>query len=78
MANEAAKALEALQVSKTKELKGTEKRDFLISLEKKYQQKWAEEKIFEVDAPSTKEVPLHSVSAEELRKQQPKWYGASR
>ncbi|KAI8240851.1 Leucine--tRNA ligase [Colletotrichum sp. SAR 10_99] len=75
MANEAAKALEALQVSKTKELKGTEKRDFLISLEKKYQQKWAEEKIFEVDAPSTKEVPLHSVSAEELRKQQPKWMG---
>ncbi|KAM0341481.1 hypothetical protein ACHAPQ_000572 [Fusarium lateritium] len=69
------KAMEALNISKTKELKGTEKRDTLIALEKKYQKKWSEDKTFESNAPSTGEVPLHSVSAAELREQQPKFFG---
>jgi Leucyl-tRNA synthetase len=61
------KALEALTISKTKELKGTEKRDTLIAIEKKYQKKWEEEHVFEVDAPSIDEFPLESISPEELR-----------
>ncbi|KIL91400.1 leucyl-trna cytoplasmic [Fusarium avenaceum] len=64
------KAMEALNISKTKELKDT-----LIALEKKYQKKWSEDKTFESNAPSTDEVPLHSVSAAELREQQPKFFG---
>ncbi|KAG9246455.1 leucyl-tRNA synthetase-like protein [Calycina marina] len=70
-----ANAMEAVQVSKTKELKGTEKRGTLISIEKKYQQKWQEDGVFEPNAPSTTEVPLHSISAAKLRKQQPKFFG---
>ncbi|UNI19942.1 Leucine--tRNA ligase [Purpureocillium takamizusanense] len=71
------KAMEGLNISqpKTKELKGTEKRDSLIAVEKKYQQQWAKEHIFEQDAPSTEEVPLHSISAAELREKQPKFFG---
>ncbi|EHK98238.1 putative Leucyl-tRNA synthetase, cytoplasmic [Glarea lozoyensis 74030] len=69
------KAMETLTVSKTKELKGTEKRDSLIANEKKYQQKWQEDGVFQPDAPSTTEVPLNSISAAELRKQQPKFFG---
>lgn len=61
------KAMEALAISKTKELKGTEKRDTLIEIEKKYQSKWEEEGVFEADAPSTEEFPLDSISADELR-----------
>jgi len=34
MADSVPKAMEALQISKTKELKGTEKRDALIEIEK--------------------------------------------
>ena len=36
-------------------LENTEKRDTLIEIEKRYQQKWQEEKCFEVDAPSEDE-----------------------
>ncbi|KAL2024352.1 hypothetical protein VTK56DRAFT_8834 [Thermocarpiscus australiensis] len=61
------KAMEALAISKTKELKGTEKRDTLIEIEKKYQRKWEQEGVFEVDAPSTEEFPLGSISPDELR-----------
>ncbi|KAM4059125.1 tRNA synthetases class I (I, l, M and v) domain-containing protein [Hirsutella rhossiliensis] len=70
-------AMETLSISqpKTKELKGTEKRDSLIAIEKKYQQKWAESHVFEQDAPSIQEVPLHSISAAELREKQPKFFG---
>ncbi|KAH8811595.1 leucyl-tRNA synthetase-like protein [Xylogone sp. PMI_703] len=71
----AAKALESITVSKTKELKGTEKRDSLIAVEKKYQEKWKEERVFQEDAPSLAEVPLHSISAAELREQRPKFFG---
>ncbi|KAK3990753.1 putative leucyl-tRNA synthetase, cytoplasmic [Cladorrhinum sp. PSN332] len=69
------KALENLAVSKTKELKGTEKRDALIEIEKKYQQKWEEEHVFETDAPSIEEFPLDSISADELREKFPKFFG---
>ncbi|PFH55407.1 hypothetical protein XA68_18377 [Ophiocordyceps unilateralis] len=70
-------AMEALTISqpKTKELKGTEKRDALIAVEKKYQQKWAEDGIFQQNAPSIQEVPLRSVSAAELREKEPKFFG---
>ena len=86
--------MEALTISKTKELKGvrgndhsnqcsnlsnyfnqTEKRDSLISVEKKYQQQWQNDKIFQSDAPTTTEVPLHSISAAELRGKVPKFFG---
>ncbi|GKT99407.1 leucyl-trna cytoplasmic [Fusarium langsethiae] len=69
------KAMESLHISKTKELKGTEKRDTLIAIEKKYQKIWEDQHVFEADSPSTNEVPLHSVSAAELREQQPKFFG---
>lgn len=62
-------------VSKTKELKGTEKRDTLVAWEKKIQQKWESEKLFQPDAPSTAEVPLHSITPAELREKYPKFYG---
>lgn len=68
-------ALEALKVSKTKELKGTEKRDTLIAIEKKYQLQWAEDKVFESDAPTIEEIPLHSISAAEVREKHPKFFG---
>ncbi|KAL2755416.1 hypothetical protein ACRALDRAFT_1064467 [Sodiomyces alcalophilus JCM 7366] len=74
MTTDPAKAIESLQISKTKELKGTEKRDTLIAIEKKYQKKWAEDKIFEVEAPSLEEHPLGSISAAELRAKYPKFF----
>ncbi|KAK0665384.1 putative leucyl-tRNA synthetase, cytoplasmic [Cercophora samala] len=70
------KAMETLAVSsKTKELRGTEKRDTLIEIEKKYQQKWEENHVFEVDAPSIDEFPLESITADELREKFPKFFG---
>ena len=57
------------------DLAQTEKRDSLIAVEKKYQQQWATEHIFEQDAPSIEEVPLHSIPAAELRAKQPKFFG---
>jgi leucyl-tRNA synthetase len=56
------------------ELAQTEKRDSLVAIEKKYQQKWEEDKVFQPDAPTTSEVPLHSVSAAELRGKYPKFF----
>ncbi|KAG8908800.1 cytosolic leucyl tRNA synthetase [Tulasnella sp. 403] len=48
----------------TIELVKTNKRDFLVGLEKKYQQRWEDEKLFEVDAPPPSEHEQH-----------PKWFG---
>ncbi len=92
-ASSSSKALEALTISKTKELKGvrgcvvhivlrptyteipqTDKRDSLVTIEKKYQLKWEEDHIFEPDAPTTAEVPLHSIPAAELREKVPKYF----
>ncbi|CZR52502.1 probable leucine--tRNA ligase, cytosolic [Phialocephala subalpina] len=70
-----AKALESAIISKTKELKGTEKRDTLIAIEKKYQKKWQEDGVFQPNAPSTSDIPLHSISPAELRAQHPKFFG---
>jgi leucyl-tRNA synthetase len=53
----------------------TEKRDTLIAVEKKYQKKWQEDGVFQPNAPSTTEVPLQSISAADLRKQYPKFFG---
>ncbi|KAI9737262.1 MAG: cytosolic leucyl tRNA synthetase [Claussenomyces sp. TS43310] len=71
----AAKALETVTVSKTKELKGTEKRDTLIQIEKKYQQQWERDGVFQPNAPTTTEIPLHSISPAELREKFPKFFG---
>ncbi|KAJ4307264.1 cytosolic leucyl tRNA synthetase [Collariella sp. IMI 366227] len=75
MADALPKAMADLAVSKTKELKGTEKRDTLIELEKKYQMRWEEDGVFEVDAPSIDEYPLEDISADELREKFPKFFG---
>ena len=53
----------------------TEKRDTLIAQEKKYQKLWADQGIFEANAPSTKDIPLHSISPQELRRKHPKYFG---
>ncbi|KAI9839464.1 MAG: 2-isopropylmalate synthase [Sarea resinae] len=59
----------------TFKLENTEKRDTLIAIEKKYQQQWAEDGVFEPNAPSTSEIPLHEISAAELREKYPKFFG---
>jgi len=48
----------------------TAKRDHLKDLEKKYQQRWESEKLFEIDAPKE-----DLLSGEELRQKYPKWFG---
>lgn len=50
----------------------TDKRDTLIASEKKYQQQWKQDGVFQQDAPSLKDVPFHSITPAELREQQPK------
>ncbi|CUS12596.1 unnamed protein product [Tuber aestivum] len=57
----------------TLKLENTEKRDTLIAIEKKYQAKWAEEKIFEIDAPTLEEDP--TTDPDLLRKHHPKFFG---
>lgn len=42
-------------------------------LEKKYQNRWAEERVFEVNAPSPEE--LKGLSKEEIQQKFPKWFG---
>ena len=51
----------------------TGKRDHLTALEKKYQQKWREERVFEVNAPTEEETK--GLSAAEIREKFPKWFG---
>ncbi|KAI6118488.1 hypothetical protein EDD16DRAFT_1585150 [Pisolithus croceorrhizus] len=60
-------------MANTIELAQTGKRDYLISLEKKYQARWREECLFETNAPSKEE--LHGLSAAEIREKYPKWFG---
>ncbi|RYP74735.1 hypothetical protein DL770_007554 [Monosporascus sp. CRB-9-2] len=69
------KSMDGLQISALKDLKGTEKRDTLIAIEKKYQQEWEEKGVFNADAPSTAEIPLNSITPNELREKFPKFYG---
>lgn len=47
----------------------------MIAIEQKYQKIWEETHIFETNAPSTTEVPLHALSPTELRIQNPKFFG---
>ena len=51
----------------------TGKRDYLKGLEKRYQQKWADEHIFEVNAPSQEE--LAGLSPAQIKERFPKWFG---
>lgn len=51
------------------------KRDYLIDIEKKVQQKWAEEKVFEVDPPTQAELSSTSLSPTEIQAEHPKWMG---
>ena len=51
----------------------TDKRDTLVTVEKKYQQKWQQDHIFEQDAPSLQDIPYHSISAADVRKKHPKY-----
>lgn len=53
----------------------TEKRDTLIVQEQKYQKQWEEDAVFQANAPTTQEIPLGSISADELRKKYPKFFG---
>ena len=57
----------------TIELAQTGKRDELRELELKYQARWAEERIFEVNAPPAEE--LKGLSKADIKKQFPKWFG---
>ncbi|KZT05237.1 leucine-tRNA ligase [Laetiporus sulphureus 93-53] len=57
----------------TIELAQTGKRDLLISLEKKYQEQWAAERVFEVNAPTPEETA--GLSPAEVREKFPKWFG---
>lgn len=51
----------------------TGKRDYLRSLEKKYQARWREERLFETAAPSQDE--LRGLSPEQIKERYPKWFG---
>lgn len=53
-------------------LENTARRDALIAIEKKYQRQWAEEKIFEQNAPSLEEAPL-GMDPDELHEKYPKF-----
>ncbi|CCF55823.1 hypothetical protein KAFR_0A03880 [Kazachstania africana CBS 2517] len=53
-------------------LENTARRDALITIEKKYQQIWAEEHQFELDAPSIDDEPV-TMDSEELQKKYPKF-----
>lgn len=53
-------------------LENTARRDELIAIEKRYQKIWAEENIFEVNAPSIEEEDI-SVDSEELHDRYPKF-----
>lgn len=53
----------------------TEKRDALVAWEKQIQAKWEADGVFQPDAPTTDEIPLHSISPQELREKYPKFFG---
>lgn len=56
----------------TIKLERTERRDALVAIEKKYQQYWAENRFFEVDAPTLAEEPEQPIA--ELHKKHPKYF----
>ncbi|KDR73628.1 hypothetical protein GALMADRAFT_251386 [Galerina marginata CBS 339.88] len=60
-------------MAQTIELAQTAKRDGLKELEKKYQDRWQSEKLFEVNAPS--HADLVDLSPAEVKEKYPKWFG---
>ena len=54
----------------------TEKRDTLIAEEKRFQKQWAENHVFESNAPSLQDVPIDSISPADLRQKHPKFFGS--
>ncbi|THH03335.1 hypothetical protein EW145_g6336 [Phellinidium pouzarii] len=54
-------------------LQQTGKRDYLKAIERKYQQRWADERVFEVDAPTPEET--QQLSPSEVKEKWPKWLG---
>ncbi|EAU87569.1 leucine-tRNA ligase [Coprinopsis cinerea okayama7 len=60
-------------MAQTIELAQTAKRDHLKALETKYQQRWQNEKLFEVNAPPAEE--LAGLSQAEIKDKYPKWFG---
>ncbi|KAG6860497.1 hypothetical protein C0995_010483 [Termitomyces sp. Mi166 len=60
-------------MSQTLELAQTGKRDHLQALEQKYQARWREEHLFEVNAPTAEE--LAGLTPEQIHSQYPKWFG---
>ncbi|KAI9891964.1 MAG: cytosolic leucyl tRNA synthetase [Vezdaea aestivalis] len=75
MAASVATAVGADAAKNTLKLENTEKRDALITYEKKCQHIWAEDGIFQPNAPSLAEVPFGSMSPVELRVKYPKFFG---
>ncbi|KAF3942477.1 hypothetical protein ABW19_dt0202683 [Dactylella cylindrospora] len=57
----------------TIKLENTEKRDSLIDIEKRYQKKWQEAKVFEINAPTLEEDP--TTDPDTLRAHHPKFFG---
>ncbi|KAG6809080.1 hypothetical protein H0H92_001688 [Tricholoma furcatifolium] len=60
-------------MSQTIEIAQTAKRDYLQALEEKYQTRWRDERLFEVNAPSPEE--LAGLTPEQVQAQHPKWFG---
>ena len=58
---------------KTMKLENTDKRDKLIANEKKYQEAWRRDHVFEHDAPTTSEIPF-STPAAEIHAKHPKFF----
>ncbi|EJD05001.1 leucine-tRNA ligase [Fomitiporia mediterranea MF3/22] len=54
-------------------LQQTGKRDALKAIEKRCQQRWEEEHVFEVDAPTAEQIA--QLSPTEIRQKFPKWFG---
>ncbi|KAK9367742.1 hypothetical protein V1509DRAFT_625170 [Lipomyces kononenkoae] len=59
--------------AKTLVMENTEKRDALIASEKKFQKKWAEEKVFQINPPALDETSIND--PDELREKYPKFFG---
>ncbi|KAF8130297.1 hypothetical protein EV363DRAFT_1335768 [Boletus edulis] len=60
-------------MANTIELAQTGKRDHLKALEKKYQARWQEERLFETTAPSQDEI--RGLSPAQIKEKYPKWFG---
>ncbi|GMM33715.1 leucine--tRNA ligase [Saccharomycopsis crataegensis] len=56
-------------------LENTSKRDALIEIEKKYQKKWQEDKVFEVDAPTIEQYEAE-IEGDTLRDSNPKYFAS--